>query len=104
MSALIYWYRFTVNINNKNKYYFNKLIGYFNINLQNIIKTLNFTKHDMLIRNIIKPHKKELQSNTSLLPLTEKKFYSPPESPKPTLYPQRWKEKYLKLKELLGIN
>ena len=39
----------------KNKYYYNKLIGYFNINLQNIFKTLNFTKHDILIRNVIKP-------------------------------------------------
>jgi len=98
LSALIYWYRFRLNINNKNKYYYNKLIGYFNINLQNIFKTLNFTKHDILIRNVIKPHKKESQANTTLLPPTERKIYSPPKSFY-TLYPERWKNKYLKYKQ-----
>ena len=83
LSALIYWYRFTLNINKKNKYYYNKLLGYFNINLQNIIKTINFTKHDELIRNVIKPHKKELQPNTSLLLPTEKTFFLPYQLPKP---------------------
>ena len=98
--AFIYLFKNQYELQNK---LYGKFIEIVNLKLLEIIETLNFAKHDSLIRNVIKPPKENL--------IQTKKFYSPSQSPKPTLYPQRWKnkylkykQKYLKLKELMGIN
>jgi hypothetical protein len=102
LTAFIYLFKNQYEYELQNKLY-GKFIEIVNLNLLEIIETLNFTKHDSLIRNVIKPPIENL--------IQTKKFYSPSQSPKPTLYPQRWKnkylkykQKYLKLKELMGIN
>ena len=117
LTAFIYLFKNQYEYELQNILY-GKFIEIVNLNLLEIIETLNFTKHDSLIRNVIKPHKKELQPNTSLLLPTEKTFFLPYQLPKPKYrfnnfktIPQRWKnkylkykQKYLKLKELMGIN
>ena len=109
LTALIFLYRILLNPKEEYYDYCNKLIGYFKINLSKIFKKLNFTKHDMLIRNIIKPQKKLIIKQSLLTPKIKKNF--PPSQPlKATLYPHlknkylKYKQKYLELKELLGIN
>jgi hypothetical protein len=106
--ATIYFYR---NLGNSD--FFNpnikELIPFLFLHLKKIISALNLKKYDNLIRNIYTfiPQKIE-----SLLLKDKKKKLEPinPQKLKSTLYPDRfkfkylkYKKKYLKLKELLDI-
>jgi hypothetical protein len=113
LSALIYFYRLF-----DSNFYYEKLIYYFDLNLLKIIDTLDFTRHDMIIRKIIKPQEINLEIKKSLLPYLKIKYFDPP--PKPSFFKSsptskkpvvhwkykylKYKQKYLELKKLLEIN